>query len=309
MNSPAPGAPSGYQHGDYARSFADIAMPRPLERCGGWLLERATPALPLRDAMGCYPLFACTDWSGLREDLDAVSGELVSLVLVADPFGPRDAQALSACFDDVVEFKPHYVADLDETPVRPLPRKHRRNVERALERLQLEVCARPLDHLDEWVALYRGLEERHGITGVRSFSRDCLRLQMGVPGLVMFRAVLDGATVGLHQWMVHGGVAYGHLGATSAAGYAGHASYALYWQAREYFRGRVRWLDLGATPGAAASAEHGLARFKRGWATGTRPAWLCTRVFDRDRYNALCAATSAPAEPRYFPAYRSGDFR
>jgi hypothetical protein len=309
MTPPAPGAPSGYQHGDYAGSFADIATPRRLERCGGWLLERPTPGLPLRDAMGCYPLFACMDWAGLRGDLDALAGGIVSLALVADPFGPREVAQLAECFDEVTEFKPHFVVDLEDAASLALPRKHRRNVERSLDRVQLETCADPIAFLDEWEALYRGLEQRHGIEGVRSFSRECLRLQMLVPGLVMFRAVVDGATVGLHQWMVHGGVAYGHLGATSAAGYAEHASYALYWHAREYFRGRLRWLDLGATPGTEADPDHGLARFKRGWATGTRPAWLCTRVFDRGQYDALRAATSVPAQTRYFPAYRSGDFR
>jgi hypothetical protein len=303
-----PAAATGYQHGDYARSFADTATPRPLARCGGWLLERDTPALPLRDAMGCYPLFACTDWAGLREDVDALAGDVVSLVLVADPFGPRDAAQLAPAFDRVAEYKPHFTCDLELPASTTLPRVHRRNTERARERLQLETCTTPLDFLDEWVALYRGLEARHGIAGVRSFSRECLRRQMGVPGLAMFRAVLDGATVGLHQWMVHGDVAYGHLGATSAAGYAHHAAYALYWHAREHFRGRVRWLDLGATPGAPDDPGDGLARFKRGFATGSRPAWLCTRVFDPVRYNALRAATGSPATTNHFPGYRSGDF-
>jgi hypothetical protein len=309
MKPLVPGAPSGYQHPGYARSFADLGTPRRLERCGGWLLERPTPALPLRDAMGCYPLFACTDWSGLREDVDALAGELVSLVLVADPFGPRDAAQLAEGFDEVAEYKPHYVVDLEAPASLVLPRKHRRNVDRARERLQLEACADPLAWLEEWIALYRGLEERHAITGLRSFSRECLQRQMDVPGLVMFRAALDGETVGLHQWMVHGGVAYGHLGATSALGYAHEASYALYWYAREHFRGRLRWLDLGSTPGSAATPEHGLARFKRGFATGTRPAWLCTRVLDRGQYDALRAATTAPVTASYFPAYRSGDFQ
>jgi hypothetical protein len=302
------GAPSGYQHADYAASFADIATPRRLERCGGWLLERDTPGLPLRDAMGCYPLFACMDWSGLRDDVDALAGAIVSLVLVADPFGGHDAAQLAACFDTVAEFKPHFVTDLNDAASRVLPRKHRRNLERARERIGVETCADPLAFLDEWVALYRGLEARHGITGVRAFPRECLRRQLAVPGLVMFRAVLDGATVGLHQWMVHGDVAYGHLGATSPAGDAYQASYALNWHAREHFRGRVRWLDLGAMPGAASDPGHGLARFKRGFATGTRPAYLCTRVFDRGQYDALLAAAHAPAASRFFPAYRRGDY-
>ena len=37
--------------------------------CGGSILERPIGALPDRDAMGCYPLFACQDWSRLADDL------------------------------------------------------------------------------------------------------------------------------------------------------------------------------------------------------------------------------------------------
>ena len=40
--------------------------------------------------MGCYPLFACTDWSELAADLAAlgrIERPPVSLTVVADPFG------------------------------------------------------------------------------------------------------------------------------------------------------------------------------------------------------------------------------
>jgi lipid II:glycine glycyltransferase (peptidoglycan interpeptide bridge formation enzyme) len=120
----------------------------------------------------------------------------------------------------------------------------------------------------------------------------------------MFKATLDDALVGLHLWFEQGEVAYGHLGATNELGHATMAAYALYEHARDYFRARVRWLDLGAGAGSATDVDDGLVRFKRGWATGTRPVYLCTRVLDAPAYAALAAA-HPPTQ--FFPAYRAGE--
>lgn len=298
---------TGYQHPRYARSFAEFGEPVHLPNCDGWLLERTTPGMCLRDAMGCYPIFACMDWQGLDADLAAVSPSLVSLVLVADPFGNYRLGQLEACFDQVMEFKEHWVTDLDDPASRHLPRRHRRSVDRALEAVTVETCGRPADMLDDWLVLYRQLTARHGIQGIRAFSRKAFAIQLETPGLVMFRASVDGETVGLHQWMVHGGVAYGHLGATSTRGYDTQAAYALYWHAREYFRGGVGWLDLGSAPGSTDQHAHGLIRFKKGWATGRRPSYLCMRVFQPDNYRALCEV-SIQANDAFFPAYRHNDY-
>ena len=37
--------------------------------------------------MGCYPLFACQDWSQLSADLENIEDDLIALSLVTDPFG------------------------------------------------------------------------------------------------------------------------------------------------------------------------------------------------------------------------------
>ena len=63
----------------------------------------------------------------------------------------------------------------------------------------------------------------------------------------------------------------------------------------------VSEVDLG---GGAEGHDpvDGLARFKRGWSTGTRTAWLGGRVLDRPAYAELCATTAGTP---FFPAYRS----
>ncbi len=66
-------------------------------------------------------------------------------------------------------------------------------------------------------------------------------------------------------------------------------------------------LDLGASPGVSRDTSDGLTRFKQGWATGTRMAYFCGRIFDRDKYAWIVGAKSA-RDTDYFPAYRKGEF-
>jgi hypothetical protein len=124
----------------------------------------------------------------------------------------------------------------------------------------------------------------------------------------MFKASAEGRIVGLHIWYLHEDVAYGHLGATSPRGYELMASYALYWFAVAHLRTRVRWLDLGAAAGLSdAGPDDGLRRFKAGWSTGVRPAYLCGRVFQPAAYARL-VETRGSGATSYFPAYRLGEF-
>jgi Acetyltransferase (GNAT) domain len=298
----------GYRHPAYATSFADIATAREMPCCGGWILERTIPGTDLLDGMGCYPIFACRDWDGLPRDLPPLADRLVSLTLVTDPFGAFTEGTLRDSFDVILPYKQHYVTDLDLPVSRLTSVRHRRNTARALRGVRVETCPEPLDMLPEWIALYDYLVARHGITGIRAFSRAAFAVQLAVPGMMMFKAVSNDAVVGLHLWYIDGEVAYGHLGATSASGYELMASYALYQYAIEQLRGRVRWLDLGSSAGSvAAESGSGLRAFKAGWSTGTRPTYLCGRIFQPDRYARLVAERRV-GPTSYFPAYRRGEF-
>lgn len=299
---------TGYCHRRYAESFAEFGAPRELPLCGGWIIERTVPGSDLPDAMGCYPLFACRDWSRLHADLADLAGKLVSLTLVTDPFGDFSADLLSRCFDRVVPYKQHYVTDLSRPPTDFLRRRHRRNVAKALEQLELQTCEDPSAYLDEWVDLYAQLASRHGIRGLRAFSPRSFALQLSTPGLVMFKATAGGRLAGLHLWYVQGDVAYGHLGATNDLGYRCMASYALYWHAIDQLRHRVRWLELGAAAGVSPQGPgSGLDDFKAGWATDTREVYLCGRILEPRRYEQLSRGQGVESTS-YFPVYRAGEF-
>ncbi|HYG36532.1 MAG TPA: hypothetical protein VEC99_17195 [Clostridia bacterium] len=299
---------SGYQHAAYAAALFEYGGPRHLSACDGWILVSPIPDRPWFDARGCYPLFSCKNWANLHADLDSMH-DLVSLVLVADPFGNHTRGDLERCFPELCRpYKEHYVIDLG----RPLPEllggPHARNIRKALQQVQVEQCGSPQQFAREWTALYAALVERHQIKGLSDFSDATLEKQLGVPGTVAFRAISEGVTIGMILWYVQGDVGYYHLAAYNDFGYELRASFALFARSIEFFSNRLRFLNLGAGAGVYNSSEDGLTRFKRGWSTGTRTAYLCGRVFDHQKYDQLVRAKCGLATD-YFPPYRKGEVR
>jgi hypothetical protein len=298
----------GYAHPDYAASLAAFGTPRRLPGCGGSILVRPIPGGAERDAMGCYPLFACADWRRLGEDLEALAGELITFAAVPDPFAPVDEAWLRRVFRDrVVPFKEHFVADLSGAGRDGVSRHHRYYAQRALEKVEVEEAADPASHLDEWEALYGALRARHGLGGIKAFSRAAFEAQLRLPGLVMLRARHAGETVAAHLWFVQGDIVTSHLAAANERGYALMAAYAIYWRTFDLFEGRASAIDFGAGAGLGDDDADGLARFKRGWTKTTRTAWFCGRVLDRERYARILRERGLE-DGRYFPAYRAGEF-
>lgn len=296
---------TGYGAARYAEAFAELGTPIELPRCRGWLLERHIPGTRLLDAMGCYPVFACDDWSRLVEDLGTLSGRLVSLALVTDAFGNWTEPLLRQCFDRVTPFKEHRVYDLTLPPEQHVARSHRRNARQALGRLRVEVATEPARHVDEWTALYGVLVQRRRITGLRAFSAFSFARQLQVPGVTMLRAFDGSEVVAAQLWYESGEVGYCHLTAGSSLAYTLDAAYALYWSAIHHFRGRLRWLDMGA--GLASDGRDGLSAFKDGWSTACRPVFFCGRILDSPRYEEILRERGLP-QTGYFPAYRQGEF-
>ncbi|CAH2031353.1 hypothetical protein [Trichlorobacter ammonificans] len=297
---------NGFCHPDYAGSLAEFGTPRHLPASGGWLLERPIAGSDYRDAMGCYPLFVCRDWGGLAADLEPLRHELVSLALVTDPFGQYDEALLHGCFDVVMPFKPHFVADLSQSITTIVSSHHRYYVRKALKNVSIDICKEPIRYLDEWTELYGNLSRKFNVRGIRAFSRDSFKKQLSIPGAVLFRALYQGTAVAAHLVIVQDDICYGHLVGSSELDQQLLAAYALYWSEIEYFSGRARWFDWGAGAGVAA-ADNGLTRFKKGWATETRMTWFCGKTCNPQRYAEMVQAAGSPATG-YFPAYRAGEF-
>ena len=293
----------GYACSAYAESLSEFGTPRKLVESGGWILERPVPYSSLRDAIGCYPIFSCADWSKIHLDFEDIGDELISLSMIPDPFGDYDVAYLRECFKDLVTpFKQHYVIDMERPVDDIVSRHHRIAVRKAKGKIQTEVCLEPLTILDEWIALHQNLVAKHGITGVRAFSRRAFEQQLRTPGLVVLLAKHHDEIVGAQLWFQHAKVAYGHVLAFSDLGYKLGASYALYWFALNYFSDKVRWCDLGGVAGNKDSAASGLHKFKEGWSTGQKTAYLCGRILNPTRYKELVTKKALTAV--FFPAYR-----
>lgn len=305
--------PTGYAHPRYAASLAEFGTPLQLPGSGGWLLERAIPGVDARDAMSCYPILCCRDWNALAEDLDAMEGHFVSVTAVTDPFGDYDDATLRRAFPRVRPFKEHVVADLACGPAANVSKHHRYYARRALASMAVSERHAPPDFAIAWDALYDVLRRRHRLSGLKAFSLAVFAEQLAVPGVRLFVAECDGELLGAHIWYVQGDVAYSHLQASTDTGYKRGAAYALYMTAMQTLAHDVRWLHIGAGAGAGAGGKDaggdGLARFKAGWGTATRIAYLCGRILDPGAYEAACAAGGSDVrdDDGYFPAYRAGE--
>jgi hypothetical protein len=228
---------------------------------------------------------------------------------VTDPFGQYTPQDLVDYFKDIARpYKEHFVVDLKQRPQTFVSRHHQRNAHKALQKISIDVCERPIQFLDEWCLLYDNLIKRHNIKGLTRFSRTSFARQLNVPGMVAVRAVAGEKTVGMLLWAIQNNTAYYHLGAYSSEGYMLKVSFALFWTVLEYFKNNgLDWLSLGAGSGLQGDEEDGLTRFKRGWATGTRTAFFCGRIFDAGKYQESVLANGMK-DINYFPAYRAGEF-
>ena len=162
---------TGYLHAGYADSLSEFGSPRPLVASGGWILERDIPGTDARDAMGCYPIFSCRDWSLIRDDLEQIGNRLVSLVLVADPFGNHSKDLLCRTFKDlVIPFKEHFITDVERSPASFVSKHHQYYARKALEEVNVERCNDPARMLNEWSTLYDALVRRYQLSGIKAFS-------------------------------------------------------------------------------------------------------------------------------------------
>lgn len=298
----------GYAHPEYALSLREFGEPRELPRCGGWILVRKIPGTPYKDAMGCYPRFSCRDWINLHRDLEHVGSDLVSLVLVTDPFAEVTSEYLTQCFSIAKPFKTHYIGDLSH-PLNSFIRKiHRKNARRALEMMDVEVLTQPAQYLDAWINLYSNLISRHNIKGINAFSPNCFEVQLNIPGMVMFLGRKGGEIIGATLVLMRDHVAYFHLSAYTSEGYKFRASYGTHWKALEYLCGQgIRYFDIGGMAGLEENPSDGLAEFKRGWSNERRTVYFCGHIFDQQKYESICRQYQV-TDVNYFPAYRIGEF-
>jgi hypothetical protein len=295
---------TAYQSRDYLATLAPYGKPIWLPRSGAGILEQPIEGTPHRDLRGPYPLFCAGDWGALPDELRTLEERWVSFVAVADPLTSPEPSILAAAFPDLCRpYKEHFVVDLSQGSQGPRTEGHRRMLRKAHANLVCERVDEPICTIRDWTQLYAGLSAKHGIKGIARFSDRAFAEQFEMPEIRVYRAIKGGATVGMALWFLAGDKAYYHLGASSEEGYASGAGFGLFERALEDLAsGGAKEALLGAGAGAWGDPEDGLSRFKSGWATGTRTAYICGRILNAAVYRDL----SGPSGQAYFPAYRVG---
>ena len=173
--------------------------------------------------------------------------------------------------------------------------------------MHVEVCEEPTRFIEEWTILYKGIVDHHGLRGITAFSKAAFAKQLDIPGTVVLRATYNDLTIGAQIYFVQGDVVYCHLGAADQTGYDLGAFYALDLFSLEYFSDKARWLNLGGSAGIVTDGNDGLSMYKKGWATETRPAYFCGRIFNPVIYEKIRREKNI-GPTNYFPAYRKGEF-
>jgi hypothetical protein len=298
---------SGYANRSYAFSLSEFGEPIHLPRSDGYLLKRSIPGTDLFDAMGCYPLFFCKDWTMLSADLDDLPEEIVSTSFVADPYGNYTFRELEDFMDIVNPYKVHYVVDLHQPRESIGTDHHRRHALSALEKINVEVCIDPAGFAGKWTDIYQTLAKRHNIHGIRAFSPSAFEQQLAMPEIEVLLAFLGDEIIGAQLYYVQNDVAHCHLGAVSDHGYQEGAFYAMDYISYTHFSDRCKWLDLGGAAGLSSSGSDGLSLYKSGWSTKTRPVYFCGKVINTKAYKDL-APLQGQEGTTYFPAYRLGEF-
>lgn len=283
--------------------MAEFGSPLWLPNCRGHVLLRPIPGTDFTDAASCYPLFTCKNPAALAADFPLLRDSgAISLTLVTDPLTGFEPEVLSAVGQSIARpYKAHYLVDLNAESFGSI--HHRRNARRCSRQARFSVCQHPVAELQNWCDLYEQLIERHEITGPARFSRQAFVKQLALPGVLLIEA--RNATdelLGMQFWFHDQTKAWHHLSGFSPAGYRqGGVSYGLMAFALAELKSRgVQVANLGAGAGLQADADDGLSRFKQGWSTHTRDAWLCGAIINADLYAQL----SAGHETDFFPAYR-----
>jgi len=188
----------------------------------------------------------------------------------------------------------------------PHPTKHhRRKLRQARPGVEIAPIAEPAAALEDWIALYDVLVEKHGIKGIRRFSRETFAKQLRVPGVLLIGAHKEGRLLGIDWYYQEADHVFAHLSAYSDEGYALSISYPMMAAAIDHFRSRASVIDLGGAPRLGAAT--GVADFKKGWATRTAPAYFCGKALLLRDYLAMNGGIP-PEEESFFPFYRRGDY-
>lgn len=297
-----PEASHPYASSAYAYLFQNGMTPVELKQSRSYILTRPIASTDAIDATGPYPMTPLAKAADYTDDFDTLRrAGAVSLVMVTDTFFCPEEAWLKQQFDVCAPFKEHFVHDLQASEEeRKFSKHHRYEVRKSLRSCETRLIDLN-EHLDAWCAMYNALIERHAITGIQAFGREYFEHLCALNPLTI--GAFDGnELVSAHIWLEHEGYVYSHLAASTDKGYSCGAAYPIYAHAIEHYREQgAKIMDFGGGAGTS-EASAGLARFKKGFSTGTVGNFLLGKILDEARYQQLSEPKGKTA---FFPAYRA----
>jgi hypothetical protein len=159
--------------------------------------------------------------------------------------------------------------------------------------LSLEKVEGHADLLGTWMGLYQNLVMRTHIVGIRGFSRESFRQQLGMKGSVLFLARYRGQVVGADWDLQSNDKVYTQSSAYSERGYELSVSYPLMQAALEHLSCTAGVMDLGGAPHFRMGGSDGQEYFSR---AGPRiPPWhsRAERSLTENSFSCLTAAVNA----------------
>jgi hypothetical protein len=226
---------TGYLHRLYAKSLSEFGTPVELPQCGGRLLERAIPNSDLKDAIGCYPLFCCTDWTKVPADIQQVKHRYVTISVVPDPFAPITAADLSQYFQLVKPFKKHFIIDASNSSDQHITRHHQYYARRALKQMRVRLVDDPKTCLDEWGMPLPNSDRASPPSRHQGLSKTAFAGQFELTGTGCFsRAKTENCRNASVVYSIRRCLS--HLGASDQEGALLGAAYALHWSAINEFQ-------------------------------------------------------------------------
>ena len=297
-HQPSAPAPFPFDTPEYAAALAYLGEPAVLPGLPWPVILRPIPNSDRVDALGPWPYASPLSPAQVPGALAALrAAGVVTLTAFLRPDQPLDADGLRAAGLGVLVLKPHFVYDVNE----PLPapsKKTRFNLSAARRRWQVE----PLDLAAEWptlAALHDELAQRRNLSRIARHDARHFERLAAVPGAGGLCVREGGALVA--ALVVLGDAASVHFHALlgTELAYRERAFYALYAEALRQW-GPQRLLCLGGVPSSPDAV--GVERFKRRFATSTRPLPMLTAILDAPACVALAARQGAPG---YFPPYRT----
>ncbi len=285
----------------FARSYEFAGAIVSLPRSGLKVIQRRIRG-QYYDLLGVYPFVHEVDVALLELDLQELSSDVVSLVMVADPFCSPQMLENTTHWEVSRPFKRQSMLNLQTDDAPPWSKNLRRDIRIGTASNDLSWAKPGADSARTFWNLYQRIVEKHQVDGIARLSEKSIEQQLSCQGASMLIATDSKQVSGAAIIFRVGDWANLHLMAVHPGAMKSCAGAALLAQTIEQLRAEgSRLFNLGGSAGLQDAANDGLWKFKKRWGDCTGETALLGKVLNPSAYQTLC---SGRQRRPFFPAYR-----